>query len=91
MKYEAVITAFDFREMNDLVQIELQPTPDGCSMTFKHTFNDESWAAATAAGWHQCLDALGMIVNEQPPEWPDNGSELREYYWKAFFQKERKK
>lgn len=68
MKSEAVITAFDFREENDLVQIELQPIHDGCRMTLEHTFNDESWAAATAARWHQCLDAVGMMVNEQPSE-----------------------
>ncbi|AXF57376.1 SRPBCC family protein [Salicibibacter kimchii] len=89
-KYEGVITAFEppvvfaFREVDDLLRIELQNTPDGCRMTFEHTFDDWSWAAATAAGWHRCLDTLGMMVNEQPPEWPDNGAELREFYREAF-------
>lgn len=75
---------FAFREVDDLLRIELQNTLDGCRMTFEHTFDDWSWAAATAAGWHRCLDALGMKVNEQQPEWPDNGTELREFYRGAF-------
>jgi uncharacterized protein YndB with AHSA1/START domain len=84
--YEGVITAFEpplvfaFREVDDLLHMELQTSPDGCRMTFEHTFDDKSWAAATAAGWHRCLDALGNIVNDQVPEWPDNSTELREFY-----------
>lgn len=89
-KYEGIITeyqppaVFAFREGADLLRIEMENTDDGSRMTFKHTFDDRSWAAATAAGWHRCLDALVMLVNEQSPEWPDNGAELRGFYREAF-------
>ncbi|MGP4108471.1 SRPBCC family protein [Virgibacillus sp. L01] len=89
-KYEGVITAFEppvvfaFREVDDLLRMELQNTPDGCRMTFEHKFDDRSWVAATAAGWHRCLDALSKMVNDQPPEWPDNRAELREFYRNNF-------
>lgn len=89
-KYHAVITLFEpprvfaFREVDDLLHIEVQEDTEGSRMIFRHTFDDPSWAAPTAAGWHRCLDALAMIVDGQTPEWPDNAAELREYYQKEF-------
>lgn len=88
--YEGVVTEFDpprvfaFREADDLLRIELRPDGEGCLLIFTHTFDDRSWAAHTAAGWHRCLDALGMLLDGRPVEWPDNGAELREAYASQF-------
>lgn len=85
-KYHAVITSFNppnvfaFREVDDLLYIELEEDKNGSHMIFRHTFDDPSWSAPTAAGWHRCLDALKMLVDGRTPEWPDNAAELREFY-----------
>ncbi|MGA5690921.1 SRPBCC family protein [Cytobacillus pseudoceanisediminis] len=46
---------FGFREVDDLINISLQEEDKGCRMIFTHTFNDDSWAVSTAAGWHRCV------------------------------------
>ena len=53
-------------------------------MIFTHTFDDNSWAVNTAAGWHRCLDVLVQIVNGKPMEWHENATELRKIYSEAF-------
>ncbi|SDP63541.1 SRPBCC domain-containing protein [Halobacillus aidingensis] len=88
--YEAIITElekphiFEFREVDDLLQISFQKEGEGCKMIFTHTFDDDSWTVNTAAGWHRCLDALDQIVHGEPVEWKDNAVDLREYYKEAF-------
>ncbi|MBD8068823.1 SRPBCC family protein [Bacillus sp. PS06] len=88
--YEAIITELEqpsvigFREVDDLINISLQEKDQGCLMTFTHTFDDDSWAVQTAAGWHRCLDVLQQIVNGQTVEWKDNAPELRDYYREEF-------
>ena len=87
--YKGTITALDkpylfgFREVDDLIEISVQEEDKGCRMIFTHTFNDDSWAVNTAAGWHRCLDVLGQIVNDEPINWADNSAELREFYSEA--------
>ena len=88
--YSATITElekpylFGFREVDDLLNILLQEEENGCRLIFTHTFDDDSWAINTAAGWHRCLDVLGQIVNDEPINWADNAAELREVYSDAF-------
>ncbi|ARF18657.1 SRPBCC family protein [Sporosarcina ureae] len=88
--YNATITElekpylFGFREVDDLINISLQEKDKGCRMIFTHTFNDDSWAVNTAAGWHKCLDVLAQIVNGKPIKWHDNSTELRKIYSDAF-------
>jgi uncharacterized protein YndB with AHSA1/START domain len=88
--YEGTITelekpyVFGFREVDDLINISLQAEDRGCRMIFTHTFNDNSWAVNTAAGWHRCLDVLVQIINGKPIQWQDNSTELREIYSEAF-------
>ncbi|GAA0337552.1 hypothetical protein GCM10008967_29770 [Bacillus carboniphilus] len=87
--YTATITdleqpyLFGFREMDDLINISLQEEDKGCRMFFTHTFDDDSWAVNTAAGWHRCLDVLAQIVNGEPIKWEDNATQLREIYREA--------
>ncbi|MBD1383260.1 SRPBCC family protein [Metabacillus arenae] len=88
--YEGIITelkkphTFEFREVDDLIQISLLEEDEGCQMVFTHTFDDKEMAMYTAAGWHRCLDVLHQIVNGHPVEWKDNSVELREFYREAF-------
>ncbi|WP_088034641.1 SRPBCC family protein [Evansella clarkii] len=84
--YEAVITeflppySFCFREIDDLLEISLDETAQGCTLTFSHTFDDRTMAIYTAAGWHRCLDVLDQLIHGHTVEWKDNAFELREYY-----------
>ena len=88
--YNATITElekpylFSFREVDDLINISLQEEVKGCRMIFIHTFDDDSWAANTAAGWHRCLDVFIQIVNGEPVKWQENASKLRKFYSEAF-------
>ncbi|NIK13002.1 SRPBCC domain-containing protein [Alkalibacillus almallahensis] len=88
--YEAVITEFDppnrfnLREGDDLLHMQLDMKSDGCQLDFTHIFDDRTYAKYMAAGWHRCLDALGLMVHGNPVEWPENGAELREVYEEQF-------
>ncbi|MGD6833968.1 SRPBCC family protein [Sutcliffiella halmapala] len=75
---------FGFREVDDMINISLVEEDEGCRMIFTHTFNDDSWAVNTAAGWHRCLDVLAQIVNGKPIKWHDNSTKLRKIYSEAF-------
>jgi uncharacterized protein YndB with AHSA1/START domain len=89
-KYEGIITefekphTFEFREVDDLIQISLSETDEGSRMIFTHVFDDKEMAIYVAAGWHRCIDVLQQLVSGQPVEWKDNAAELRETYQKAF-------
>ncbi|WP_078381842.1 SRPBCC family protein [Sutcliffiella halmapala] len=89
-KYEGIITEYNpskifaFREINDLLHMELQTEAEGCRLIFTHTFDDLSMTVNMAAGWHRCLDVLDMLVNGRQVEWPDNSAELRKVYKDAF-------
>ncbi|QOY38244.1 SRPBCC family protein [Anaerobacillus isosaccharinicus] len=89
--YEAVITelnppySFCFQEVDDLLEISLYETYQGCTLKFSHTFNDRAMAIYTAAGWHRCLEVLGQLIHDRTIEWEDNALELREYYKKSLF------
>ena len=71
---------FGFLEVDDGISISLQGKDKGCLMTFTHTFDDDSWAVSTAAGWHRCLDVLSQIVNGKEVKWEENAAELRKSY-----------
>jgi uncharacterized protein YndB with AHSA1/START domain len=87
--YEGIITAFksphtfEFREVDDWIQISLREEGGGCIMEFTHIFDNKEMAMYVAAGWHRCLEVLEQIVNGRPIEWKDNAAELREIYSRA--------
>ncbi|MGH3977641.1 MAG: SRPBCC family protein [Pseudonocardiaceae bacterium] len=72
------------RESDDLVHFELRPEGEGCLLIFTHTFDDRPAAASYATGWHGCLDALDMLLDGRPVEWPDSMVERYEAYVEAF-------
>jgi len=79
-----VPASFCFKEIEDLLEIYIREEKQGCKMTFRHTFDDQSMAMYVAAGWHRCLHVLDQLINGQPAKWEDNAEELREYYKEAF-------
>ncbi|MRG87608.1 SRPBCC family protein [Salinibacillus xinjiangensis] len=88
--YEAVITEFNppysfyFREVDDLLAMNIHEADQGCTLTFRHMFDDPTYAIYMAAGWHRCLDVLGQLIDGRTDEWEDNAAELREYYQEKF-------
>jgi uncharacterized protein YndB with AHSA1/START domain len=72
------------REGENLLRFELHSDGAGCLLIFTHTFDDRPHAAANAAGWHGCLDALEMLVDRRPVEFPDRVVERHEAYVEAF-------
>ncbi|MEU9059233.1 SRPBCC family protein [Streptomyces sp. NPDC048430] len=84
--YDGTITQFDpsrifaFREGDNLLQCEVRPDGGRSLLVFTHTFDDKSMATNIATGWHRCLDALGMLVDDRPVEWPDNTDDLHKTY-----------
>lgn len=45
---------------------ELEPTPEGTKLTL-WTVIDRPYIAMGAAGWHLCLDILGLTLDGNPP------------------------
>ncbi|GLW11934.1 hypothetical protein Misp01_70620 [Microtetraspora sp. NBRC 13810] len=73
------------RESDDLVHFELRPDPpDGCLLIFTHVFDDRPAAASYASGWHSCLAALALLLDERPVEWPTSSFDLYETYVAEF-------
>ena len=57
----------------DELRWELLPREDGCLLVLTHTFDDRFKAARDAAGWHQCLDALGSALDGTTAPQEDGG------------------
>ncbi len=72
------------RESDDLIHFELRPVGGGCLLVFTHVFDDRPAAASYATGWSGCLDALEMVLDGRPVEWPAGMAELHEAYVEAF-------
>jgi uncharacterized protein YndB with AHSA1/START domain len=72
------------REGDNLLRFELRPDGEGCLLVFTHTFHDRPHAAANAAGWHACFDALEMVVAGRPVAMPDSFVGRHEAYVEAF-------
>jgi uncharacterized protein YndB with AHSA1/START domain len=87
---DAVITELDpphvfaFREGDDLLQWELKPDGDGCLLIFTHTFDDRPASASYAAGWHDCLDAMEMVLDGKPVDVASDSIAMHEEYVAAF-------
>jgi uncharacterized protein YndB with AHSA1/START domain len=64
----------EFTWGEDALRIELEPTDDGCVLTFTDTFVEVGKAARDGAGWHVCLDRLvddidGTTQPASPQRW----------------------
>jgi uncharacterized protein YndB with AHSA1/START domain len=72
------------REGDNLLRFELRPDGDGCLLVFTHAFHDRPYAAANAAGWSACFDALEQVVAGRPVEMPDSYVTMHEAFVAAF-------
>jgi uncharacterized protein YndB with AHSA1/START domain len=72
------------REDENHLRFELRPDGSGCLLVFTHAFHDRPHAAANAAGWDACLDALEAVVDGKPVEPPASMVERHEAYVEAF-------
>lgn len=72
------------REGVNQLRFELRPDGDGCLLVFTHAFHDRPHAAANAAGWDACLDALETVVDGGPVEPPGSLVGRHEAYVEAF-------
>ncbi len=53
----------EFRWGPDVIRLEVAPTDTGCFLTLIDTLEEHGKAARDAAGWHVCLDALGLHLD----------------------------
>jgi uncharacterized protein YndB with AHSA1/START domain len=72
------------REGENQLRFELRPDGVGCVLVFTHAFHDRPHAAANAAGWDACLDALEAVVDGKPVEPPASLVGRHEAYVEAF-------
>jgi hypothetical protein len=72
------------REGENQLRFELRPDGVGCVLVFTHAFHDRPHAAANAAGWDACLDALEAVVDGKPVEPPASMVGRHEAYVEAF-------
>jgi uncharacterized protein YndB with AHSA1/START domain len=59
------------REGDNLLHFELRPDPAGCLLVFTHAFHDRPAAAANAAGWIACFEAMDATLAGRPAPEPD--------------------
>ena len=65
-------------------RIELHPEIGGTLMVFRQAFSDRSQAAAYAAGWQVCFDALDQLLAGQPVAHAPVAAEMITEYRKLF-------
>jgi uncharacterized protein YndB with AHSA1/START domain len=63
----------------DQLRFELEPDGGGTLLTFTDTFDEHGKAARDGAGWHACLDELGIALDGAPLPW-DRVAHWREIY-----------
>jgi uncharacterized protein YndB with AHSA1/START domain len=73
--FEGTVTAVDpprllaFTWGGDQLTIELTPDGEGTVLTFVDTITELGKAARDGAGWHACIDALVLVVDDDKPDW----------------------
>jgi DNA-binding transcriptional ArsR family regulator len=72
---------FSFTWGDDRLTFELEPGDGGaCRLTFTVALDSADKAARDAAGWDQCLDMLGVVVDGRTPQRPAPSDDWRVYY-----------
>ncbi len=67
---------------DDRLTFELERGDDGagCRLAFSVALDGADKAARDAAGWDQCLDMLGLVVDGRTPDRPAPSDDWRVYY-----------
>ena len=58
-----------FRWGSDTIRLEVAPDGEGSVLTLIDSFAELGKAARDAAGWHECLDALGLHLGGTKQWW----------------------
>jgi len=58
---------FAFMWGKELLRFELAPDGEGTRLTLTHLISNADEAARNAAGWHACLDKLGVVESDWEP------------------------
>jgi hypothetical protein len=53
----------ELRWGDDVLRFELEPAGPGCILRLRVTFPEHGKASRDAAGWHVCLDRLGLACD----------------------------
>lgn len=61
----------EFTWGTDTLRLEIEPSAAGCVLTLLDTIDEVGKAARDGAGWHVCLDKLGLHLDDATPEWSD--------------------
>jgi uncharacterized protein YndB with AHSA1/START domain len=72
-------TVFSFTWGGELLRFELTADGEGTRLVFTQVLSHRSTAARNGAGWHQCLGALGGLLDE-PPAGPDGEPDWTDVY-----------
>jgi uncharacterized protein YndB with AHSA1/START domain len=77
---------FEFDWGEDVIRLEVQPAGDGARLLLFDTLAERGKAARDAAGWHTCLEALGLALGGRPDGREEMGrwSEFHRHYVEAF-------
>jgi uncharacterized protein YndB with AHSA1/START domain len=71
---------------DETLRFELQSDGQGTVLTFLNTFDQLGKAARDAAGWHACLDVLGLHLDGEPAPWTptERWQQVHESYVERF-------
>ncbi|GGM30593.1 SRPBCC family protein [Dactylosporangium sucinum] len=64
----------------DLLRWELAATAGGTRLTLWHTLADRDFVAKVAAGWHQCVRVMELLLDGTPHP-PVRGADALNYGW----------
>jgi uncharacterized protein YndB with AHSA1/START domain len=64
----------------DLLRWELAPTGDGTRLTLWHTLVERPMVSKVAAGWHQCVRVMELLLDGTPHP-PVRGQDALNYGW----------
>jgi hypothetical protein len=53
----------------DILRFEIEPSEEGCVLTFTDTFGELGKAARDAAGWHVCIERLEAHLRGEEVQW----------------------
>jgi uncharacterized protein YndB with AHSA1/START domain len=59
----------EFRWGTDVIRLEIEERPGGCTLTLLDTIDEIGKAARDGAGWHECLDLLACHLDGERPAW----------------------
>jgi uncharacterized protein YndB with AHSA1/START domain len=71
---------------DDVLRFELRPDGDGTLLAFAHTFVEGGKATHDGAGWHECFELLGYLLDGQTPPFEEGlrWAQVKPWYEEQF-------